>query len=174
MTDDEDLAHSYWKKVRSEVDPNWRAAERKFRDGDKTELLQVMNLCVSLRMPFPGWVRIAFLTATSSLPRSWDDVFGRPLPKGKNPNKERLWIRVQVPLYLRVQELHARGKPIDEDMFKVVGKELGISGGTANRIYYEGINHGYGMLVGADPERQRSKSGAAKRKKRNSQNSPKD
>ena len=38
---------------------------------------------------------------------------------------------------LRVVELHAQGAPIDSNLFDRIGEEMKISGGLANRIYYD-------------------------------------
>src|SRR5262249_29881355 len=72
-----------------------------------------------------------------SRPKSWDDVFGRPLAKGKSHEAERRRWRIGMAVIGRVKELHSQGEPIDPALFEKVGKELNVSGGTARRYYYD-------------------------------------
>jgi hypothetical protein len=124
------------------VAPDLKDLEARFFAGDKRALFEALVICIGWAIHLPLWVEDEFLAAIHSLPKSWDDVFGRPLPKGTSTKKARLWREIQLPLYLRVRELHARGDPIDDDLFERVGKKFEISGSTAKRIYYSGMSRG--------------------------------
>jgi len=60
--------------------------KRSFESGDKSTLLWTIYACLEMRRPIPEWVRVAFLKAYEAAERfeikSWDDAFGRPVPKG--------------------------------------------------------------------------------------------
>jgi hypothetical protein len=62
-----------------------------YEAGDKSELLNCLRYCVEGSRPIPDWLRSAFLDAThlvdSYQVRSWDDVFGRPVKKGRGDRR---------------------------------------------------------------------------------------
>jgi hypothetical protein len=130
-------ADEYLKKLQGEnaeiYGPFFEKVERLFHNGDKHVLLSVIAQCVLLKLPVPDWARSAFLDAWVSQPKSWDDVFGRPLPKGKSSTIARKHDEKEDGIVVDVGTAKA---PIDEDLFKKVGKKYNISGATAKRIYY--------------------------------------
>jgi len=69
--------------------------------------------------------------------KSWDDVFGRPLEKGKRLKTERRNMEIASPIERRISDLHKAGKAIDKSLFAEVGKEFGVSGTIASELYYE-------------------------------------
>jgi hypothetical protein len=69
--------------------------------------------------------------------KSWDEVFGRPLLKGKQLATEQRKLRLAGPIYQRVYERHMAGEPVTKALFDEVGKEVGVSGTVAAEIYYE-------------------------------------
>jgi hypothetical protein len=115
--------------------------KRQFEAGDKSVLLFAVCACLELRRPMPEWLQVAFLDACESAERfeikSWDEVFGEPVPKGTHLKTQRRNLKLRFLIIARVQALRAE-KPIDKDLFEQVGKELGISGTTASDIYYDG------------------------------------
>jgi len=114
--------------------------KREFVAGDKSKLLFAIHACLDLGRPMPEWVRVAFLCAYQAAERfeirSWDEVFGRPVPKGTHlkPNKRD----AALPLIIveQVEALRAEGRKICKDLFKEIGKEWGISATRASEIYY--------------------------------------
>lgn len=68
--------------------------------------------------------------------KSWDEVFGRPLKKGKQLATERRNYNIGARLMYRVRERHRAGEKIDKGLFEAVGKEFDISGTTASELYY--------------------------------------
>ena len=57
--------------------------EASYRHGNKSALLTTMYAHLHHGRPIPKWAQAAFIKAYLSYPASWDDVFGRPVEKGK-------------------------------------------------------------------------------------------
>lgn len=123
-------------------------AETDFKAGDKSRILHGVSLCVGFGLPWqkwPQWLLRAYNDAyeagTTGAISSWDEVFGRPIPKGKQRKSWRLK-RFTLAIVHRVEQLHAvigkEGKktPIDKGLFETVGAEFGIGATTASKIYY--------------------------------------
>jgi hypothetical protein len=59
--------------------------EERFNAGDKSALLYAIYHCLLMKRPLPEWLRAAFLHTYEARARfeirSWDEVFGRPVPK---------------------------------------------------------------------------------------------
>lgn len=118
-------------------------AESAFKAGDKSRILHGVQLCTALgldRLKWPQWLDRAFDDAyeagTAGAISSWDQAFGRPIPKGKQRKARQLQ---QMTLYIvhRVRQLHAAGdNPIGKSLFEKIGRECGMSGTTASKIYY--------------------------------------
>jgi hypothetical protein len=130
-------ADEYLKKLQHEnaeiYGPLLKNSERLFRNGRKSTLLGVIAICALLKIPMPDWARSAFLDAYTNPPKSWDDAFGRPLPKGKSAAIVRKHREKECDIVVDVGTAKA---PIDEGLFKRVGKKYNISAATAKRIYY--------------------------------------
>jgi len=105
-----------------------QGAEQRFREGNKSLLLETLCIHIGLDLPIPKWAKHAFLSACISQPKHWDDVFGRP----EGPQKT-----VELLAYFEGIRLRAQGRPIGNDgFFDDLGEKLGKSGGTAKRRYY--------------------------------------
>jgi hypothetical protein len=111
--------------------------EARFKSGDKRALLTVLCFCLGIGVPIPDWLSGALLEACHSLPDSWDDVFGSPLPPSEKANRHaepaRRDKQIQELVYLRVREI---GKPIYK-AFEYVGNESGMSNDAVRTMYYE-------------------------------------
>jgi hypothetical protein len=122
-----------------------RMLKRQFEAGDKSVLLFAIYACLELRRPMPEWLRIAFCNACEAAEgfeiKSWDEVFGPPVPKGTHLNTERRNAAVRFFIVKRVQALKAE-KPIDKGLFEKIGQELNppLSGTTVSEIYYDERN----------------------------------
>jgi len=138
MSDDEKLAAEL-EQVSEKALPE---LERRFAAGDKRALLEaVLHCMVGRGRKAPIWVRLAFANAYTDVTYyakfgSWDDVFGKPWPKGHREQAQR---RAKLRLYVwqRIRELHdhhARG--IDNNLFEEVGEEFGVGGRQAKEMYY--------------------------------------
>jgi hypothetical protein len=113
--------------------------ERLYHRGEKQALIRTIATCSQFNVKLPAWARKAIVEAYISLPKSWDDVFGRPVDvdKGKSVEAERRRRRIGVAVIGRVRELNSHGEPIGPALFRKVGKEFGASGGTVSNIYYD-------------------------------------
>src|SRR5262245_4449646 len=125
---DKNVAEYYEKNLKSS-----------FEGGDKSKLLWTIYACLVSRRPIPEWVRVAFLNAYEAAEgfeiRSWDEVFGRPVPKGAHlkPNKRETELRLII--VEQVEALAAKQK-VNDELFKEVGKEWGIGTTRVKEIYY--------------------------------------
>jgi hypothetical protein len=118
--------------------------KRSFESGDKSTLLWTIYACLEMRRPIPEWLRVAFLNAYEARERfeirSWDEVFGRPVPKGTHlkPNKREAELRLIIVEH--VEALAAKQK-VNKELFKEVGKEWGINATRVSDIYYFNRRH---------------------------------
>jgi hypothetical protein len=115
--------------------------KERFEGGDRSALLCAIRHCLLLKRRLPDWLRLGFLSAYDSATayeiKSWDEVFGRPHPKGTHVDKEKRHFELGHVIVQRVEELQSE-MPVDKDLFEKIGKELGIGGGTTiSKIYYE-------------------------------------
>ena len=120
---------------------------KRYEQGHKDELLACLVTCLLSGAPIPAWLRDEFVQAhraVMTFEKSWNDVFGRPLPKGMQRAKARRELEIAYEICTRVQERHnvkklnKAGKlkktPIDKELFAEVGKSLNPKiGGT--RVY---------------------------------------
>ena len=132
MSADEDSAR-FWSTF---FDDN----EREYhRGGEKQALIRTIATCSQFNVKLPAWARKAIVEAYLSPPKSWDDVFGRPIAKGKSVKAQRRRQKIAMQVIGRVRELHAQGQgePIGSALFRKVGKEFRVSGGTVRDINYD-------------------------------------
>jgi len=110
------------------------------RTGDGYFVLRAIRICCNHDLVMPDWVGKAFIKAFDSVnsfhAASWDEVFGRPNPKGIHLSRLRHRRMHAMPVYRRVKQLHSQDVPIDERLFKLVGKEFGIRKTKASEYYY--------------------------------------
>ena len=89
------------------------------------------------------WCKFAFLERFYRGARqheftSWDEAFGRPIPKGGQlaPRREKYLMGPRV--YSRVRELHNQGMALDGYLFEKVGREFGFGSKTkTEETYYK-------------------------------------
>lgn len=116
-----------------------------FSDGDQYALMLAIRKCAQCGLPMPEWVRsgyiLAFDTVHTHRAKSWDEVFGEPFPKGKQLHAARRDLSLRWEILERVRELRSSmpiddRKAIDEEMFSLIGKELGASKTKVSDLYY--------------------------------------
>ena len=118
---------------------------RRFEAGDKTALLDAVDLCARSGLVMPVWLTEAYCAAYTEWAtygvRSLDEAFGvdhirknRKLPDLQE--RKSLKAAVVVEVNRLRQEM-----PIDEHLFDRVGAELNIPMGQARDIYYDETNH---------------------------------
>ncbi|MBA2588725.1 MAG: hypothetical protein H0U98_08890 [Alphaproteobacteria bacterium] len=119
------------------------ACRLRFAVGDNFSLLKAIRICANRDLVMPDWVARAFISRFDRILNtkadSWDEVFGRPHPKGQTAVKlhKRRSLRAQV--FDRVQQLHEANPkrwPISDGTFEQVGEEFGIKKTQCNKLYY--------------------------------------
>jgi hypothetical protein len=132
---------AWWETIRAKNQAGfaayWAIAEQEYRAGNKRVLLGTIAWCCALGIPVPPWAGMALFKIYNKPPKSWDDEFGPPGPKGKSATAVQRHGKIALPLIIDIEEA---GRPIGEELFRQVGKKHGVSGGTAKRIYYENVN----------------------------------
>ena len=114
----------------------------KSKDGDI--ILYAIFICLYNDFIVPEWCREAYVGAywkiRSFKAGSWDDVFGRPHPKGTHLGAKRELHEKRYRVYWRIREILESEPctPIDGHLFERVGREFGIGGKTKIAdIYYK-------------------------------------
>jgi hypothetical protein len=132
MSADEDSA-KFWSTFFDDNEREYR------RGGDKRALMRTIVTCSQFNVKLPAWARKAIIEAYLSIPKSWDDVFGRPVAvaKRKSVAAERRRRRIGTTVIGRVKELNSQDEPIGPALFRKVGKQFGVSGGIVSKIYYD-------------------------------------
>jgi hypothetical protein len=128
--------------------------KERFEAGDKSALLSAIYHCLLLKRSLPEWLRLAFLHTYEAHARfeirSWDEVFGRPVPKGMHLETEKRNAELRPLIIERVQALKAE-RPIDKGLFEEIGRDLKLAGTTVSDIYYdERSRELYEMVYGPD------------------------
>lgn len=123
--------------------------------GDKRALLQAILYASMFRCPLPDWAADAFKTAYEHVERggaaSWDDVFGRPHPPGKQLRSIKL--NAQKYEVLRLVRSLAAGKnmALDEKLFEEVGKIFGVKKTKISELYYKAKRALEDVNLGPEP-----------------------
>jgi hypothetical protein len=168
--DDVALAQQKWEENSDSetIEPTfqWMAAQWLLEQGekykktaDKSLILDAISECAKHDLPLPLWCKNAFLIAYQDVMAkkyiSWDDVFGRPHPKGTHTRDERTRSRDARNIYRRINEIVAEKQcPIDGNLFEKVGRELGIGAKTkVSELYYE-VKHFFEKLEEAPKNRK--------------------
>jgi hypothetical protein len=116
-------------------------ARLRYAQGKKSELLYWLHYCVMNDREIPAWIKEGLFKALEAAHsykiRSWNEVFGPPVPKGRRLKNARRNQEIAFNVFDRVQALHKAGQPIDENLFEEVGKEFGIKKTLASQLYYE-------------------------------------
>lgn len=113
-----------------------------YQTGDKQALLEAMYLCMMHAIPLPLWCEKAFSSACKKVctykAKSWDDVFGRPHPKGTHLATKREEREKCLLVCNRIRQIQKENPsiPIDGQLFETVGKEFGIGGKTKTEGWY--------------------------------------
>jgi hypothetical protein len=99
-----------------------------YQQGDKQALMVALEICLGVWLPagrpLPEWIGREFNAAIATIPKSWDDVFGKPL----RSNSRRAHTAFSV-----VQEHHAS----KGDLVASIADKIGRSYGTARALYYD-------------------------------------
>jgi hypothetical protein len=129
-------------------DPRWSVAadqalvqcHERYDRGDKRAVLDAIEILSAF---FPPWLREAYVAAWTAhrqyTVETLDQAFGIVRPKGLHLERARKREQLRWQIVLRVYCRHKQGEgaPLDNELFAVVGRELGISGGQAAKIFGE-------------------------------------
>jgi hypothetical protein len=125
----------------TEQDDFLEECRERYEGGDKAMLPYSLNHCMMNNLPIPPWLATAFAQACHKVHmhevKSWDDVFGRPLKKGKRLATEHRNMKIAGPLFNTIRGRHEAGAAINKELFNEVGAEFGVSGTVASELYYE-------------------------------------
>jgi hypothetical protein len=128
------------------IDPKFPAVgsfEDRFKAGDKQILLWAIDDYAQRGEPVPQWaareLNNIIYSAAEGKYASWNDAFGKIFAGIQQRRAQSLTHMLDV--YNRVRELHAKGHPIDNDLFERVGKELKLtaSGKTTVQELYRRV-----------------------------------
>jgi hypothetical protein len=117
------------------------ALEKEYNRGRQSiYLFHAIGLCASHSVLLPRWAadafRHGFWKVERAHARSWDAAFGAPLPKGAKLPALRRKQLFSWSVYFRVRELNQANTPIDDGMFEVVAREVGIGKRACKEYYY--------------------------------------
>lgn len=125
----------------------WYGAQRlqelqaRYVNGDQWALMAAIRECARTGLPMPDWVATSYIRAFDTVldyrAKSWDDVFGRPIPGGANLVAMRRRRYRQTAIWLAVVQAIEKAPqlPVDSGLFENVGNAHGISGSEAQRLY---------------------------------------
>ncbi|MFY9836162.1 MAG: hypothetical protein WAK55_06775 [Xanthobacteraceae bacterium] len=139
-------------EFRKNLEPLFHQFEREYRDGKKEPILGAIAFSLFCGAEIPTWARNAFINAYfHDRPRSWDEAFGRPHPKGKKVASVRSRNETARRVFSRVRRLLAGGKVTGiEAALRQVGKDFGLSYESARAIWYDQeARRGYAMSMEA-------------------------
>jgi hypothetical protein len=106
-------------------------------------------LALSWSQEVPEWARKELFEAYfHNRPKSWDEVFGTPFPKDTKVASLQKLNLIKGKVFRRIKELHARGRPIGDELFEQVGKEFAVSAQPIrDSIYYDKGLHAANALL---------------------------
>ena len=157
-------AQEKWKKPKRTPEAKgplfkWIAAQKlkeiadEYREtGAGNLILQAIYECGKNDLPMPKWCAYEYLKKYRDVYFSkvtkWDDAFGRPWPKGTHKKDFRKYKSDALRVKERVEEIiKNEGTPIDGELFKRVGRKLGVGAATkTSELYYYAKNELLNLL----------------------------
>ena len=114
-----------------------RRLKSAYEAGHRQALWQIIVVCSLRGTPIPEWACEVFTGIDPHVKwgmiESWSEVFGKPREKARSVIKAK---NSRRSVYEMVQLLNARGNPINDAMFELIGKRLGIGGKTTVKNLY--------------------------------------
>jgi hypothetical protein len=108
--------------------------EKKFADGDKKALAFAIYMSLDRA---PKWVKDEWSKALfNGEYRSWDELLGSPIEKGKNFERHKQDIRLREPVWMHIRGLRRTRKSL-EGCFAEAAEKFGITAKKAKEYYYE-------------------------------------
>ena len=119
--------------------------KEEYESGDSFSLMLALRKCANHDLPMPAWLSRSYIAAFDKVlgyrARSWDEVFGSPIPKGKHLSTLRTERTNGLGIYQRCRELIESRHSINPALFEKVGKEFGVSKTVAEDLYYRIKKH---------------------------------
>lgn len=117
-------------------------ARQRFDQGDKSAVLEAMFISAAFNIKPPDWTQKAFKNSyyearVLEMHKSWDDIFGLPMPKGAHVGKKLETLQKQWSLHTFVEIARENdGAKLGDELFEAAGKAFGMSKTKANELYY--------------------------------------
>jgi hypothetical protein len=113
----------------------------RFEGGEPRALLDAVDICARAGIAMPWWLVEAFSARYTAWRRlqikTLDETFQVAWPKGTRWSDLARRERLKSDVLHRAFELRTRENlPFGEELFECIGRDLGISGGLANKIFY--------------------------------------
>lgn len=106
------------------------AMRRRFEAGDSYALMLAIRVCANHDLAMPDWLAHAYIRAFDNVhgfrTNSWDDAFGRPIPKGAQATRLREKRTKSVQVWNEVNRRHAAGERITDELMRDVGRQLAL------------------------------------------------
>lgn len=129
---------------------------KRYEAGDQNALFDAISWCACFQLVMPDWIMKALHEADGKRQRveltSWDEVFGRPLPKSHARGQKLINLQKKssfsISAYRTVENLKSSGQRIDARLFAQVarivsdqhhqktGERVDVSGGWVKDHYY--------------------------------------
>lgn len=114
----------------------WEAMQRldqkraEYDAGDRMALMAALRICANFDLVMPEWVATNYIRAYDETlncrSNSWDDVFGRPYPKGKHLAARWKRRNNRFTVLKRFNEMRAEGRAADDQLYAEIGTEFGL------------------------------------------------
>jgi hypothetical protein len=112
------------------VEAHLEEYRERFERGDKAALFSVIRFCFNEQIVAPEWIVDAFFKATnkwySLKAKTLDEAFNVRWPKGKSIAAAKKRQRLKFAVLSAVRAARNAGRPVDEELFEKIGRELGI------------------------------------------------
>ena len=118
-----------------------------YEQGNQFALMLAIRVCANHDLIMPRWVGDGYIAAFDTILNyrsgSWDDVFGRPIPKNAHLSALKKKRNLEFAVFneivrIRQCERNSCGAipPLDAWLFERVGKPFGIGKTLAEEYYY--------------------------------------
>lgn len=112
----------------------------RFEAGDKNALLGAVRTCAQHGLVMPDWLASAFIRGYDQVLNlrtgSWDDAFGKPIPKGAHLAALRKKRAKTPAVWLAIQDAKRQGCAIDMKLFDEIGARLGLGKTLVAEYFY--------------------------------------
>ena len=114
--------------------------EKKYHDGDKSQLMHIFQHSVHNNQSVPSWV----MQEIADNFASWEHFDHKTLDQAFDVERINFRIRayrkkeqLSHDVYDAVEDAKKDNIPVDEQLFNMIGKKFNISGSTVRDYYYE-------------------------------------